>query len=422
MIQFLIVLSLTMGFSQEFFNEDPEGVGAFESSSIGRAILARGQSLTQSLKTKDELDRYFACHITTGSNGNMRAQNEARLREFNQNYRPMIELATQHFQIPYALAACVMFRESQFDNNAVSNRQAQGIAQFTAQTYDHLKESLNNVRAIEPHYQAFLKMDFDEVMAYSGTDNPYVRWVQFTQREGVFTNQVSEAERQNSINTSRALLNRFHIDRQLVGNLQTYLFQANTYFVRQSRNATDPSQQRSYESIRHDLFPNTAQGMNPTGSDLLPPSNFSTMLSKPMWVVAMNMFYLKQMMMNAQARFNRSQFENENDSIGFLMVIGGGYNNGYSRLNSTFETSSESTESVRQWCDRIGNNTETRNYMLSLRRCIMKNNFAQPTGQAMNPECQTSAPPENENPCAAPGTSPTAVPEPSRPSPTEATP
>jgi hypothetical protein len=388
--------------AQECFNEDCAGVGSFENSPIGRSILQGSDSgLAAALKTQDELDEYFNCHIATGVGETEQRRRQAHLQEYRTLYRPMIELAAQHFQMPYAMTACVMFRESRFNREAVSDIGARGIAQFTEATYNRMRRDMANVRRIERDYQEYVRqgMDYEALIRYQGRDNRYIVLQQFAQREGALYNQASEAERQRSRELARTQLGGHSRYKPILDSMTSYLYDVSRHYGLST--ATEDQQRR-----RRQMFPNTPMGQFPQGDDLIPPSSFNQMLNEPAWVVAMNMFYLRQQLADVNSRVDMRSFDSGQDMIGFLATIGAGYNRGNADLN---EAASD-LPSVRAWCQQMATYPETRDYMLSLRRCMTRNSFDPPANQGANSRCQNEVTPASDDPCAPPGGAATSTP------------
>lgn len=358
-----------------------------------------GTGLASALKSKEELQQYFACHISTGVSNTEKRKRAARLKEFQTLYQPMIELGAQHFQMPYALTACVMFRESQFDPNATSNAGARGIAQFTADTYTTLRKDINTILKMEKDYQEYQKLGYDHMINYQGKDNLYMRCTQFRQREGILNRQLTAEALDKSLENCGNILTHHARYKPIYDNMITYLYDVNRHYSRD-----DSSRLKT-------MFPNTPRGHRPKGDDLLPPENFEDMLKEPAWVVAMNMFYLKQKMINTNAEVNIDKFEPSKDMIGYLATLAGSYNRGPATL---LAAANGDKPSIQQWCKKLSTTKnpktgkledvkETKDYMLSIRRCMTSNSFEPPANQANNPSCQGQIAPSTDDPCAPPG-------------------
>ena len=383
-----LFLTSPLSFGDECFNEDCKGVGTFENSKIGKALDPDGAGLGKALKSKEELDEYFACHISTGLPQSIKREREVHLSEFNSLYKPMIELGAQHFQMPYALTACVMFRESRFDRNTPpSSKGAKGIAQFTRETYVTLRRDIENVLEMENGYQEYLKLGYDKMIKYEG-NNKYLRCIQYLQGEGILNRQTSAVESKKSKNNCSEQITNHARYKPIYDNMTTYLYDVNRFYRNQKS--------RRLKSI----FPNTPLGHRPKGNDLLPPEKFEDMLKEPAWVVAMNMFYLKQKMINTNAEVDISKFDPSDDMIGYLATIGGSYNRGPAEL---IAAANGDKPSIKKWCQRMASLPETRDYMLSIRRCMTSNSFDPPAGQANNPSCQGQMTPSTDDPCVPQG-------------------
>lgn len=374
-------------------------MGTFENSKIGKALNSDGAGLGSALKTKEQLDEYFACHISTGMSKATKREREVHLSQFNSLYKPMIELGAQHFQMPYALSACVMFRESLFNNNQPpSSKGAKGIAQFTPETYVTLRNDINNILNMEKGYQAYLKLGYDNLIKYKGS-NKYMRCIQYLQGEGILNRQTTSVELRKSRKTCTKQVTNHARYKPIYDNMVTYLYDVNRYYT-------------NHQSPRlKSMFPKTPHGQWPKGKDLLPPEKFEDMLKEPAWVVAMNMFYLKQQMINTNAEVDLANFDPRKDMIGYLATLGGSYNRGPATL---IAAANRDKPSVQEWCKKLSTTTdpetgtveevnETKEYMLSLRRCMTSNSFDPPANQDNNPNYQGQMTPSSDDPCAAPG-------------------
>lgn len=354
--------------SQTYFG-DPNGVDTFQESRIGRALLGRRGDLAPLLKREDEVDQYMTCYLRQRLRNNDRA--EARMREFRTNYRPFILEAVQHFQIPYSLSACIMFRESFLDNSAVSQSGARSLAQFTPDTYETLKTHLRETtRRLEEEYEFEQMMNnpsFDVLSSRSS--NFFVKCQQFTRNDGWWVTQVSGEERTRSRNLCRRQLRDFRINKPVMQSLKTFLWSS-------SRGMNNETYNRYFSTPR-------SQGW-PRGNDLLPPSNFDRLIQNPMWLVAMNMFFLKRKTMMADSFFNPEGFRRTNDYIGYLTAVGGAYNRGPNRL---YQSVQQPNSNVGQWCRNLATSEETRNYMLSLKRCMVRGSSFPMTGMNQDPNC-----------------------------------
>ena len=343
--------------------------GTFQQSSIGFSMMGNSDVLSSLLKDKNEMAIYMRCYISQRYNSDRVAL--ARIKEFNRLYKPYIEQASETFQIPYALSACVLLRETFLDNNAVSPTGARTIAQFTSSTYDTLKVHINETRRLESDYQELLSLQNDPNfdLFNSRSDNFFVKCNQHASEQGFWPTQVSRSEREKSRKICSGQLLNHSINRPLVAELRE--------FVQQSAQSMDEETYNSY-------FDTPRNQGGPAGNDFLPPSSFATLKRKPMWLMALNMFYLKRMAVEADIRFNPSGFRSGQDYLGYLTVVGGSYNRGPRALNRAV---GRSEGSIRQWCQSLSSSTETRNYMLSLKRCMAKGtNFAM-TGMRQSQAC-----------------------------------
>ncbi|NQZ19186.1 MAG: hypothetical protein HRT44_08025 [Bdellovibrionales bacterium] len=356
--------------------------------------------LTRYIKDDEEVDDYLRCHM--GQVLRNERQRDARLTEYNQQVRPFVRHAVQSFQIPYALSACVMFRETFLNQNAPrSSAGAETIAQFTEDTFNDLRDSFNTLDRRRREKEEFDRMaadpNFD--LSTSRSENFFVQCFQHATGEGIHVQMVSGTRivpgtnityREQSRRNCQTQLNDYYIDGQLDGELRSYLYNS-------SRGMTGDTRRRN--------FPNTPEGQWPSGRDLRPPRTFAEFQRSPMWIAALNMLYLKRMPLHADMYFNPEGFQASNDYLGLLTIIAGSYNRGPGRLRARRGSYqgiiSKPNGSIRRYCEHLATVRETSNYMLSVKRCMARGSNYAVTG----PGFQDSACPTNTgisnitNPC-----------------------
>lgn len=397
--------------AQTFFG-NPKGIDTFENTRIGKALAANGANLERSLKSKEELNEYFQCHISNGLNGGAKRKAEARLQEFNAKYRPLLELSTQHYQIPYALSSCIMFRETLFDNNRVSSAGAMGMAQFMKETYKQIKldmaHNLNQKiwqlkpnrktgkmeRVLAPSHEMYFQeyrsiqdshedAGFEYTLNYTGP-NPFIRAAALTDPGSKLYDQVTPEERENSRKNSRALNARVQKNREIFTNHKSFLWDYSK--------TLSPAEKRR---LFPETFKTTSAGF-PEGIDLLPPSSREKMIQNPMWVVSTNQFYLKKMMLETSKAWDGKSL-NENDALMYLVMLAGGYNGGSSCLRGITRRGGES---LTDMCRKVANcSSEAKNYMLDVRSCMTAGSMQEQTGNGNN-ICSQDYLKHNSDPCA----------------------
>lgn len=87
-------------------------------------------------KTDAELDAYFYRFRKNCSDETYSA--------FIKEYKKYIQIAAKHFDIPFPILACLIFRESRFDPLAKSDVGAFGLGQFMPHTKEHISRILSD--------------------------------------------------------------------------------------------------------------------------------------------------------------------------------------------------------------------------------------------------------------------------------------
>lgn len=414
---FLAVIQLSFFLrAQEFFNEDPYGYNRLNSGIIGQAITTRPappgshtnttlvsrELLENSMKSPEELMTYFSC--------NMQPEQQARLEEFRQTYLPLIRLASSHFGVPYAMSACLMFKESVLNpNTRNSGAGAQGISQVMPHTYARYQQEIRdarpgNSRNLRGQHEEFLQMirngeDYMNMAAPGGihtptTRNTFVVWTQFLRGEGPYYEHSSAEERRRSRANAVEGASRFLRIQETYDRYQTFMMQA------------------------------TGQSASAVHA-MSPPESLRQMTQNPQWVVAMNFWHLSDLISRTESGVRRDTAGNamitrNTDLITYASVLGGGYNRGENMLSGAIGAN---PGNINSWCERMasrnsgGRPWETRNYMSSLQRCMRRGNYEPPVnGQdpgASCPPTEPSASVQADRPCSvAPRASSTPQPRP----------
>ncbi len=104
----------------------PTDRGPFDLPSIGLTdIYAEIFSYILGHKSEKSLEHYFNCWRKT----------DALQSDYLKKYKPMIQAAATATDIPFAVLACLFFRESQWDPKAASGTGALGFSQFLEGTW-----------------------------------------------------------------------------------------------------------------------------------------------------------------------------------------------------------------------------------------------------------------------------------------------
>lgn len=141
-------------------------------------------------------------------------------------------------------------------------------------------------------------------------------------------------------------------------------------------------------------------GTTPNKSFPLPPKSFDDFVKDPAWVAIVNQYYLKYNAMRMNSSFNPKGFKKTDQSLLYPMILACTYNAGPTRTNDALK---EPNQSLQKLCKRCGSySTETRNYMLSVRRCMLQYGFDEPTGYEARPEQRTAmaSAPQTMDPCS----------------------
>ena len=126
-----------------------------------------------------------------------------------------------------------------------------------------------------------------------------------------------------------------------------------------------------------------------------------------MWVAALNLYYLKLIHTQVDQAFKAKGFEGDQDVLSYLMILAGSYNLGpdilkkLARNTTPIGKGEDASRSIKKWCQILSEeSTETQNYMLSVRRCMTKGVFSNPTRTKAG-ECAGGKDhiPETTDPC-----------------------
>jgi hypothetical protein len=373
--------------AQEFIG-DPTGQSGIYDTRLGRALTSG--SLHFQIKSEEQVAQYFQCFLTT-------EVPRGRLRRYQETVGLYTQWASETMQVPRTLSSCMMFRESMFDNSAVSGAGAISMAQIKPDTYSHIRDDIIatiNEKRMEDEYLQRLANggpNFNEITpAQNVPENKYVVCAQFSQRDGPYYNQADSQEREKSHNDCRDWMIKFSYRKKLLDSYQFYMAYAYRNLSRR-----DPALARSY-------FPNMRPGQTPTYEQLIPPADPASIVNNPILMVGIQMYYLKELMFRMDHRMPSGQIT-ERDANGYLMLMAGGYNAGDNALLNSMNTGN----SVEQWCRNLSN-PETRNYMLSVRRCITSNDLTGPrdpngaNGDLQSSTCNRSSYTATDDPCTPP--------------------
>ncbi len=396
MKKILLLLLFPCGFlnAQEFVG-DPTGQTGVYDTRLGRALTAG--NLGFEIKSEEEAHQYFQCFLTSDVQ-------RGRLRRYRETVGLYTQWASETMQVPRTLASCMTFRESMFDSSAVSNAGAISMAQIMPDTYTNIRNeiiaTINEKKMEDEFYQRSANggPNFYEVTPEQNVpENRYVRCAQFSQRDGPYYLQASAAERVRGETECRDWMVKFAYRKKLLDGLQFYMAHAHRNLA-----GRDPALARS-------LFPNVRPGQTATYDDIIPPASPSSLTTNPVLMVGMQMYYLKELMYRMDNRMPAGPVSGR-DANGYLMLMAGGYNAGDNALLGSMN----SGNSVEQWCRNILSRpnigadkiSETRNYMLSVRRCLTRNDSTGPTDPnsstgslQSSSSCSRSAYQANEDPC-----------------------
>lgn len=371
-------------FSQEFIG-DPTGQSGVYDTRLGRALTSG--DLHYQIKSDEQVNQYFQCFLTSDAQ-------RGRLRRYNETVGLYTRWASETMQVPRTLSSCMMFRESMFDNSVTSGAGAISMAQIKPDTYNHIREDIIatiNEKKMEDEFNQRLANggpNFYEITPEQNVpENKYVRCAQFSQRDGPYYLQASSEEREKSHNDCKDWFIKFSYRKKLLDNYQFYIS-----YAHRNLSARDPALARQY-------FPNIRPGQTPTYDQIIPPADPNSIVNNPVLMVGMQMYYLKELMYRMDHRMPAGPVS-ERDANGYLMLMAGGYNAGDNALLNSMN----SGNSVEQWCRNLSN-PETRNYMLSVRRCLTSNDTTGPTdpnsssGAVPSSTCARSSYQTSEDPC-----------------------
>jgi len=412
------------------------GIGSFADSKLGNLDPPLVRKLSDWLKTDEETNKYFRCHLGT---------QQDRLQDFKSFKEPYLDIATQIFQVPPLLASCMMFKESTFNNKMVSSKEAATISQFTKETYDELIKQIRQARKRRPLYLKFQDLrSRGEALKLSpeNNKNPFVRWQQYIHREGPYYKHAQAnakvkarrvAEKEQGLSTKKKdafikrmtnkILNKSR-DNALaeVKNFKVHdallqdLKKVAAYVSAQPEiRKTKPGQ--GFESSKFaQLFPNTDPKKYPSGDDLMPPSDFSNFKRNKMWISIFHSYFLKEIITDTENALQVNRFQKGGDPMLYPIIIAGAYNRGVTKFrqiqravdrnqyNQHHQRNQNKPDdqkgTLQQWCQELSHTKETMEYMLSIRRCMTRGVFTKPAGWKNTPPwCQKGEPPPTTDPC-----------------------
>lgn len=384
------LLSLT-SVAQEFIG-DPTGLSAAGESRLGKMLKAT--ELPDRVKGEKDLDHYFQCQLRDDAA-------RIRYKDYTLTSGKYAQWAAETMDVPRALSSCLMFKETVFDNDRTSNRGAIGMAQFMPDSY-FKKEDPNNpsdkdtgLRAdlIEVQKNIEFEKEFNELIKNKSfyeitpeqntSNNPFVKCHQFAQRDGPYYWQASEAEKVKGgedCKDCKDMIVKYHYRKPLYEKYQLYLMY--------SLKNLDRASAKKY-------FPNSKNGVL-SPKDIVPPESLKNMIKNPVVMTGLQMWYLKEMMYRMDFKVIDKPIKDD-DSIGYLMLLAGSYNAGPNAMLGSMETG----KSVFDWCTNLikRGGQETKDYMLSVRRCLSQNDYNPPVGTDPSSACKESFVSPTDDPC-----------------------
>lgn len=366
-------------FTVQAQTENPREFWTARNTQLGRMIGAN--LLPAQVKNPEEIDRYLQCHLTTDVS-------RRAYRDYQTNYGELTKRASQTFDMPRSLSTCLMFRESTFNDGPEvrSDQGALGIHQMMPNTYNEIRASI-----IEAQRDVLQKKQYDELVSSKVNinqitpeqnianygENDFVRCRQFADMSGPYYDQATAEEKRKSNTDCRDSFLKIEYRTQLLNNYGMFLNYARNGSRHDSQYSTRPLGNR-----------------DSTPTFVVPPENINDGIRDPKMVIAMQMYYLKEMMLRMDYRLNSREAVG-GDPVGYLVLLAGGYNAGHNSLLDSMATGT----SVQEWCRNLvqKGGEETRNYMLSVRRCLSKNDYTAPTGQ--DSQCANNLMPRMDDPC-----------------------
>jgi hypothetical protein len=100
--------------------------------SILSIFRKKAAPIEDGFKPEGELRRYLECYATE----------EGRFQEITEKYMPLIAAAAKTFKLPKTLLACLIFRESRFNIDAVSPSGAFGLGQHTNGNQETIQDEI----------------------------------------------------------------------------------------------------------------------------------------------------------------------------------------------------------------------------------------------------------------------------------------
>ncbi len=337
---------------------------------IGKSIGAK--NLPYEIKTPSEVENYFRCYLTD-------EKSKQNYLKYKAEYAQLTEWASQTFDMPRALSMCMIFKESTFDNAAKSEAGALGVAQITPDTFGDFAKVLRRTKANIEFGKQFDEItndrNFYEITKKENEEkygnNEFIRCAQYVQRDGPYYWSSTDEERKKSTEHCLDFFAKHRYRPQLLSNYGMFLAHARN----QMEKSGDIASLKRY-------FPNSKKEGPISEKDFFPPENIENMVASPLLTVAAQMYYLKEAIVRMDNQLITSKIESD-DVVGYLTLLAGGYNVGINALLPSLQ----SGNSIEQWCRNLAEKggKETKEYMLSVRRCLTKADYSPRTSD--EPSC-----------------------------------
>lgn len=289
-------------------------------------------SYPDDFKNDEELEEYFYTY-----RGNCRS------REFNlytSEYKTYVKEAAKAFQIPEAMLACLLFKENQFMNRRTSTAGARGIAQIIPSTISYMNGVLKKLEYSEQTVETYNQ----RITEYQSLVRENVQ----LKKQGKPTKTIPSWKRGNYEDAKTRMY-----ELSLASKYPEYI-----------------------DAIRN------SEGFKKRYKNGLPwtgqyPTRFnSRRAEEPALAIGASAMYLKHIMNQFSKEIPKESLQGKDQHLNFLTAVTGAYNMG---AGNAFRFIGQNPSSnAADWVNEMSRSAETKKHMLSIRRCMQKNNNQPP--------------------------------------------
>lgn len=281
-------------------------------------------------------------------------------KEYLEAYDDYIQAASKSFQVPYAFLACLIFKESQFNKDALSTVGATGLSQAMKGTIDFISGIL----------KTYTKKDY-------GIDNLKEDISEWEEIENSKGKAITKREKQMEEDARLAKLRLGLFD--LAKQWKIYI---------QNLKQTEAFNDR-YNHSPSGAFYKTSTGQSGTA---IWKGEIPTYLDKqrvkiPPIAVGLAGFYSHYTIKLFKKELGENSVKGEDQMLTLLALASAGYNLGPTSItNKITKATSFNDGEIKDWEKAVYNKSpmETRSHMESIKRCMQKGNNSPPLQQGNN--------------------------------------